>query len=898
MHLFPQYQPLFERINPTTLVLTPNQRLARFLVKQFDVWCLAQNQPTTWPTLPCSSWGVWLQSLWDQAQTGAVHALAQGRVLSAQQERLLWLQAIEQAGAPELLSPESMAELAAQAWRYLKLWGRSWQDVPDNLEEVRLFKTWAEAFQQLCEAGQPSTLVDSGSILGRVTAMVKLNVLDLPQTLILVGFDEMAPAEQALCELLRSQGRSVETFDPPMPGRAMRVELVDRQTELRRAACWAAALVEQDNTRSIGIVVPDLAQQRPLVERLFTEVFEPQAILPGQPRHAPGFNLSAAQPLAQTPLIATGLLALRLNDSEMERDRLTQLLNSPFLWNDAEWAARLQLDNHLRRHYVSVPITGLRAEAGNSKLGCGDLHRQLHDFHQFMQPHRQKKQSFTTWARVFDDQLRALGWPGSRSLDTLEYQQYQHWPGLLEQLGALDHVSDGPVTWQHALAELSRLAYTPFHPETAASPVQVLGLLEAAGQPFDYLWVTGLDDRVWPEPSKPNPLLPVDLQRQWRMPRASVERELELARRLTQRLSTSASVVIFSSPMLEGDQPLRPSPLLEAFPLGDLSALPDFTPPCYARQLMGGALETLRDEQAPPVLDAKRLRGGSQILKNQAACPFKAFALHRLNALESEDLQSGISPPVRGNLLHISLEMIWQELKTQSALLALSEPALNELIDTHIRRAWLRVEGQNQLGPRLKELENKRAATLIRAWLELEKQRPPFRVMFQESLQHVQIGGIPLRVRYDRIDELESGEGLVVLDYKSGQTDIRAWAGERPDEPQVPLYSILQGDRLKAAVLAQLHVKEVAAKGISEDEGLLPGLKAPSSLGRLGMPDDWMQVLTFWRDTLERLAQDFMRGDARVDPKHSITTCRFCELHSLCRVRVDVLDVMDEEEGV
>lgn len=895
MHFFPQYHPLFTRIDAHTLVLTPNQRLARFLVKQYDLYSSAQTV-TTWQTLPCSSWSLWLQTLWDQAQTAGVHALAEGQILTPQQERLLWLQAIEQGGAPELLSQDSMAEMAAQAWRYLKLWRKSWRDLPDHLEEVRLFKIWAQAFQQLCdEQGQ----LDSASVLERVATIAAQNLLPLPKTLILVGFDEMAPAEQAFCEQLKTQGLLIETFDPPMPGTAIRLELPDRDSELRRAARWAAGLVTRDNSRSIGVVVPDLAQQRPLVERIFTQVFEPQALLPGQPRHAPGFNISAAQPLAQTPVIAAALLALKLNNTDMERDPLSQLLASPFLGVEQEAGARLQLDLRMRSRYLAVPITALRAEAGNKKNGCPEWHHQLQAMHQLIHTQRQKKQPFSTWAPLFDQQLHALGWPGQRPLDTLEYQQYQHWPELLDQLAALDAVSPGPVTWQQALAELARLAYTPFHPETAASPVQVLGLLEAAGQPFDYLWVAGLDDRAWPEPIKPNPLLPLDLQRQWRMPRASVDRELELAQRLTRRLASSATQVIFSSPMLDGDQPLRPSPLLEGIPIGDPAELPDFTPPDYTRQLLGGPLETLMDDQAPPILEPERLRGGSQILKNQAACPFKAFAIHRLHAQESEDLQPGISPPVRGNLMHNALELIWEELQHQQALLNLPEQSLTHLIDDALRRAWLQVEGQAQLGPRMKDLEHKRTAVLIRAWLELEKQRPPFRVVFQEALQQVQIGGIPLKVRYDRIDELiasdnQGGDGLVVLDYKTGLSDIKAWAGDRPDEPQVPLYSILQGERLKAAVLAQLHVKEVAAKGISAEADMIPGLKAPDALAKLDLPDQWEQVLSFWRQTLEQLARDFVQGKAAVDPKHAVTTCQYCELHSLCRIRVNLADEVED----
>ena len=893
MHFFPQYQPLFTRIDATTLVLTPNQRLARFLVKQYDLW--HSDRAISWPSLPCSSWNLWLQTLWNQAQTTGAHRLAEGQILTPHQERLLWLQAIEQSAPPELLSQDSMAELAAQAWRYLKLWGRHWWDLPGHLEEVRLFKSWAENFQHLSDEQRQ---LDSASILERIAALAEQNLLCLPQTLVLVGFDEMAPAEQAFCNQLRHSGLKVETFDPPMPGTASRVELADRQTELRRAARWAAALVARDNSVSIGIVVPDLAQQRPLVERLFTQIFEPQALLPGQPRHAPGFNISAAQPLAQTPVIATALLALKLNGNELERDPVSQLLASPFLGVDHEWAARLQLDLRLRSRYITVPVTALRAEAGSKKNGCPEWHRQLHEMQQLIHTQRQKKQPFSTWAPLFDRQLRALGWPGQRPLDTLEYQQYQHWPELLEQLAALDAVSAGPVTWQQALAELARLAYTPFHPETAASPVQVLGLLEAAGQPFDYLWITGLDDRAWPEPIKPNPLLPLDLQRQWRMPRASVDRELELAHRLTQRLATSATQVIFSSPRAEGDQPLRPSPLLEAIPAGNLDGLPDFTPPEYARQLMSAELETLLDDQAPPILEPERLRGGTQILKNQAACPFKAFAIHRLHTNESEDLQPGISPPMRGNLMHNALELIWQDLQNQQALLELPEQNLTERIDNAIRRAWLQVEGQGQLGARLKDIEHQRTAILIRAWLELEKQRPPFRVHAQESLQETTIGGIPLRVRFDRIDELiasdqQSGDGLVVLDYKTGQSDTKAWVGNRPDEPQVPLYSILQGERLKGAVLAQLHIKEVAAKGLAEMENLFDKMISLEKFN--GELPDWQSVLAAWRTTLEQLAQDFIRGNARVDPKHAVTTCQFCELHSLCRIRVTLAEQAEED---
>ena len=61
-------------------------------------------------------------------------------------------------------------------------------------------------------------------------------------------------------------------------------------------------------------------------------------------------------------------------------------------------------------------------------------------------------------------------------------------------------------------ARLGRMAAeTLFQPETPEVPVQVLGLIEAAGMTFDHLWVMGLSDEAWPTPVHLNPFIPVHL---------------------------------------------------------------------------------------------------------------------------------------------------------------------------------------------------------------------------------------------------------------------------------------------------------------------------------------------------------------------------------------------------
>lgn len=804
-------------------------------------------------------------------------------LLSAAEERQLWRTVIEEHSSDyPLLVPDSLADVAAQARQRLVLWQKSLGDLPDDIEEVALFKICAEVYEQRLE--QLGAL-DGAGMQARVLASLEAGQLVLPAVIHLVGFDDFTPLQQAFLRTAESLGCSVYHHSPQQRGRVQRLQLADCAAEIRRAARWAAALVAKDNQLVIGIVVPQLAQLRPEVERVFTQVFEPQYILPHKPRHAAGFNISAAQPLVQVPLIAAALTALKLNQRRIDRADVSALLLSPFIGSERELAGRATIDGQVQARYLTLNLTALRALLGehenpDGRIACSGLHQQLLDFAHCALPVRERNQAYAQWAELFDQQLQCLGWPGSRSLDTLEYQQLAQWPELLEQLTQLDRVS-GPVSLMQALSELNRLAYTPFHAQTADSPVQILGLLEAAGQQFDYLWVMNLDDRAWPQPCEPNPLLPVSLQRRWQMPRASAERELHVARQLTDRLCHSAQEVVFSSACSQEDQPLRVSPLIAAIPETEPESLPDCSTVDYARLLLGQKLERIRDERAPVVGEQEIVKGGTQILQNQAACPFRAFARHRLLAERQEPLEPGITPIVRGLLLHRALEILWGALQHQQALLAISEDALESRIHTALQDAWRSISAARGLGDNLRRLEIERAQRLLLAWMAMEKNRPAFRVLAQEQAQTLSLSGLAIQVRLDRVDELLDSGGRLVIDYKTGQADPKSWTSERPDEPQVPLYTMVQ-DAVQATAFGVLNAREVGMLGLGESGNEAPGLTSLEAF-RGDLPANWKALLEHWRQTISLLAQSFSDGQAQVDPKQ-MTTCRFCDLQGLCRV--------------
>ena len=64
------------------------------------------------------------------------------------------------------------------------------------------------------------------------------------------------------------------------------------------------------------------------------------------------------------------------------------------------------------------------------------------------------------------------------------------------------------------------------------------------------------------------------------------------------------------------------------------------------------AMEELQDETAPPVVAESMQPGGASLFKDMAACPFRAFAKHRLGAKPLQKADPGVSKKDQGNAVH------------------------------------------------------------------------------------------------------------------------------------------------------------------------------------------------------------------------------------------------------
>jgi RecB family exonuclease len=277
-------------------------------------------------------------------------------------------------------------------------------------------------------------------------------------------------------------------------------------------------------------------------------------------------------------------------------------------------------------------------------------------------------------------------------------------------------------------------------------------------------------------------------------------------------------------------------------------------------------IEQFADEKAPPVRPGN-VRGGTKVLADQSACPFRAFARWRLGAEELEEPAAGPDARDRGKLLHALMRELWTRLKNSKSLNSDVAPAISQAAAEAVKEAGL--EG------RFAELERSRLAKLAAEWLEVEERRSPFEVAFVEHQRDLEVSGLRLQSRIDRMDRLAGG-GHVLIDYKSSRfLSPRQWEGPRPDDPQLPLYAVAAREELAAVVFAKLRPGEMRLTGYSRTEYVLPGVQPYG---------EWRKLLAQWKKDTEALGKGFAGGDARVDPKEGLDTCRNCDLHTLCRV--------------
>ncbi|PLY12323.1 MAG: hypothetical protein C0624_01080, partial [Desulfuromonas sp.] len=780
-------------------VVTVNQRLARALRDAYADAQLAADV-AAWRQPSITSWDHW--------QEGLLELLAEDdRLLSDVQELQLWQQVVSEGLTPELrlrLQVPATARMAREAHHLLTCYD---VDFPPHAasEDHRMFLTWRKAYQQslasleALERSQLSKLLFDAFVRG---------ALQPPEQLVIAGFDDLRPDQRALLEGLADLGTSLHSWVGENGGSARQtlVAADDPADEVRLCARWARARLEQGAVK-VGIVLCEPQYYRTtLYESLLAEL-APQVLLEGG--RADGLlSFSLGDTLAEVGVVAAALQLLVLGNPLHFND-ISYLLRSPWIGDlSAEGGERMRFEADLRDsgelYWSPRALAGFKRRKATRRGSPSNPLSALASLLSKALAQGRTPLPASAWASELREYLGACGWPGQRPLNSRDYQARSEFFELFDELATLDRLGRN-LSRGEAVAFISRRAQErSFQIKEATGAVQVMGLLEATGLEFEHLWVLGLHDAAFPAAPRPNPFIPVPLQRDQRMPHADASREFEFATQVASRLFSAAPEVMLSYPRQTEGSERHVSPLVD---IGEspFAASESCAPEVILRK-QRAAMQQLSDCQAPPINSNKPVTGGTALLKDQALCPFRAFARHRLRSEELTRLDIGLNALQRGTLVHSLLEIYWRAVADSARLEQQTFLERENSLREAARKALARfLESVHDLPSDLRVIEEERLVALGLEWLAVEDKREPFSVEELEKRYECSIGTLVIRTQIDRIDRLASGES-VIIDYKTGKPDPLQWLEQRIAEPQLPVYvHNLPAAELAAVLFAQVR---------------------------------------------------------------------------------------------
>ncbi len=838
----------------------------------------------------------WVESLWEGSWPGLP-------LLSKVRAQVLWDRIVSGDRKLSGRDPHVAYGVAKRAYEAYSLSKEYCIEFPEDdfylTEEARTFKRWMSVY----DAGvEELGFMEPLSLPREVARLIDEGRIAPPPGVVMAGFDEITPLTASLIAAMERRATKV-TYWNTAPADAGTIpagintptirSFPDEAEEVIQAARWVRRTITAGGR--VGIIVPELERYRRLIRHEFKAELTPGSVLPWEAQRVP-FNISLGSTLYEEPLLRAAFTILSVDEGANEIDDISSILSSPFIHTgETEWHGMARIDAMLRdRNVLTISLHELLGCVKRSiSNGLDNLDRfkgRLEGWIKMLREARGRRPP-GEWAEHFTGLLMEVGWPSPpTALDSDEYQLVMKWNELIADLAGLDDIV-GTISRQEAVSILKRMARDRVHqPESPDLPVQVMGILEASGILFDNIWIMGAHEDAFPSQPSPNPFIPIDIQKAKNIPRSSYEREFGFAKAVLRRLIHASPSIEVSYPESINEKELRLSPLF-----AQLDGRKDSTMITESHRLVdavhaSASMEDMDPEDRIPITPEERrhISGGASIVKDQSACPFKAFSIHRLNAGGITIPTPGLTYAQRGAIIHKAMKIFWDKVKDSGQLKAAeARGELTSLIREAAGEAFTGVRLMQRLSRRYLAMERERLEGLLGEWLAIESKRSDFTVKATEHLTAIVVGGLEIAARFDRIDTITGGR-QVILDYKTGDCSRNDWLGGRPKEPQLLLYNL--SGRYDAVAFASLKRGRCEFIGIAREGDILPGLK-PLDKDRwkegVDGVQNWDDLMERWRRVIKTLVEDFVGGRTAVDPARygaADSACTYCELTGLCRI--------------
>ncbi len=822
----------------THLLLTPNERLAREYRRAWDLRQQAAGK-VGWETLDCMSLARFfrhsLQQVFDRCD--------QPKQLLREHELLSI--ALRTSSSRRIESARTFID----AWQTIHRY-----DIDLSAEEFSTpkgqdFLAWYSAVK---------TQVSKRFVIPEEIGDELIKHSQVPaKPLILIDFDQYTCSERRYFEFVKKASQATtyvsfgdqiaswpaEILAPPAPthGHYDTSAYESMTDEVAAAAQWARSIKLAEPDSTIGIVVPELAQNYQQVQRQCAAILDPE-----KGSLTETFDLSAGTSLREQPVWQHAEIFLRSVMGEFDAKICSRLGSSPYFGLDqmlelcTRWPKRLNTRVSLRYLSPWLPDTLIAAQASSPGSSA----------------------TFSVWLKYFKTLLDSADWPNLKTLQSVQYQAYE---SILNALSSYAYGSDGPrMSGPQALELLAGcLTLKLFAPQRPHCDIAVIGALETTGLQFTHLWVCSLDANSFPARNVANPFLPRAVTLRHQVPRSSQNDELFFAQQLLQRWAASTKTLRISFTHTRDGNPQQPSPLLSS--VTDIQAITQEIPVTHPYLVTTGIQLEYFTDDIGSALEHTDASGGTHLLRDQARCPFQAYAVHRLGLGRTTEAVDFPNALIRGNLLHDIMFDLVRNHSNQALLGVVTEQHIQDYCAARLAKFPL------EFPPSFVAQEIQRLTLLIAQWLDLESKREAFEVVAMEDAFTLQLGTLSFRVRIDRIDLV--GDHWVVIDYKTGKVALTALTKTPTQDPQLAAYSLID-ERIQGVYYGQVTIPP-RLLGLAADEAKIKESTSKNPRGT------WSDQRSDWARELHQLALAFAAGEAAVTPQADV--CQYCHLQSFCR---------------
>jgi ATP-dependent helicase/nuclease subunit B len=876
------------------LILTASNRLARWLMLDYDD---RQKQKKVWETSQILPLSAWLKQVW-------LNTWPEKHLFSKLQSESLWEKIINSDSNStklSLLHRKAAASQAYQAYTLFHEYGlpATQPDYQETLETISFHK-WMKIYQnQLLQWNA----VDAVEIIDRVSELIDAGRIELPDSITFEGFEIKSPQLQRLLDSMERNGvktridfsERLDFSDEISFSKENVHATVQKFDDKTQEAITCARWVRKNSQpgKRFGIIVPELENYRSLLQREFAAELSPASIFPGNKAELP-FNISQGSPLTQTTPINLIFQILETPGSDIPAEIFYSIIRSSIFHSDN--SAALAMEQTLRKKRL-VTLNLNKLESQFNFENSSELYKFIAAWKNWVLIKQFDLPSH--WSTKIYLLLQEMNWPekNEEKITQKENQVFEAWKNCLDQLASLNHIV-GKMNRLTAVNKLFSIAQNFLFPEKNRDHlIQVIQLSECPGMKFDHTWVMGCHSESLPPSPEPNSLIPSAFRKKFNLPRSNAKWELGNSEQHLAAVLNSSKDIVFSYPSQEKDNIQEPSPLIKYILRENSFVLPSAR---YKDQICNVTKpESFEEIPALPFTDNEKYRfkegmktGGASLLKQQSDCPFRAFVQFRLHAQKSEIPDTDFDPLVRGNLIHLILELFWKKTKTRAQLEKLYQTNQLEIeVQKCVEEATNLICRSLPDQPEFLKMEKDRNQNLALEWLiNFELVRNDFTVLKQEKSETSKIKGLTLNLKIDRIDETPDKK-YVLIDYKSGEAKPGDWFKERIIAPQLPLYSTL----LSPSVVAFGKIKkgQIEFKGVKDSSMDFSGFKATNYTKETKV-SEWSDLLDLWKNKIEFLATEFLSGRAVIEPALNQETCKNCDLGSLCRIRER--DFKNEEE--